>query len=97
MEYINFAYNEEITYCKKAALDRVLNEREEKELVDLAPPRVLLIRKEKIEKTVNIDEIIFYLKYILFYLFYSKCIQHIMKSQEVLLMIFKPTSLLLKQ
>ena len=62
MEYINFAYNEEITYCKKAALDRVLNEREEKELVDLAPPRVLLIRKEKIEKTVNIDEIIFYLK-----------------------------------
>ena len=37
MEYINFAYNEEITYCKKAALDRVLNEREEKELVDLAP------------------------------------------------------------
>ena len=47
---------------EKAALDRVLNEREEKELVDLAPPRVLLIRKEKIEKTVNIDEIIFYLK-----------------------------------
>ena len=43
-------------------MDRVLNEREEKELVDLAPPRVLLIRKEKIEKTVNIDEIIFYLK-----------------------------------
>ena len=37
MEYINFAYNEEITYCKKAALDRVLNEREEKELIDLAP------------------------------------------------------------
>ena len=48
---------------EKAALDRVLNEREEKELVDLAPPRVLLIRKEKIEKTVNIDKIIFYLKF----------------------------------
>ena len=30
MEYINFAYNEEITYWKKAALDRVLNERKEK-------------------------------------------------------------------
>ena len=44
-------------------MDRVLNEREEKELVDLAPPRVLLIRKEKIEKTVNIDKIIFYLKF----------------------------------
>ena len=62
IEYINFAYNEEITYWQKAALDRVLSEWEEKELVDLAPPRVLLIRKEKIEKTVNIDEIIFYLK-----------------------------------
>ena len=62
MEYMNFAYNEEITYWKKAALDRVLNEREEKELVDLAPPKVLLIRKEKIEKIVNIDEIIFYLE-----------------------------------
>ena len=62
MEHINFAYNEEIIYWKKAALDRVLNEGEEKELVDLALLRVLLIRKEKIEKTVNIDEIIFYLK-----------------------------------
>ena len=59
MEYINFADNDEITYWKKAALDRVLKEREEKELVDLASPRVLLIRKEKIEKIVNIDEIIF--------------------------------------
>ena len=62
MEYINYAYNEEITYWKKAALARVLNESEEKDLVDLAPSRVLLIRKAKIEKTVNIDEIIFYLK-----------------------------------
>ena len=35
MEYINFVYNEEITYWKKAALARVLNESEEKELVDL--------------------------------------------------------------
>ena len=59
MEYINFADNDEITYWKKAALDRVLKEREEKELVDLASPRVLLIRKEKIEKIVNINEIIF--------------------------------------
>ena len=31
-------------------------------MVDLAPSRVLLIRKEKSEKAVNIDEIIFYLK-----------------------------------
>ena len=37
MEYINFAYNEEITYWKKAALGTVANDREEKELADLAP------------------------------------------------------------
>ena len=67
---------------------RVLNESEEKELIDLAPSRVLLIRKEKSEKIVNIDEIIFYLKL---------CIQHIMKSQGLLLMIFQPKSLPLKQ
>ena len=30
MEYINFAYNEEITYWEKAASDRVLSEWEEK-------------------------------------------------------------------
>ena len=84
-EYINYAYNVEITYWGKAALARVLNESEEKELVDLAPSRVLLIRKEKIEKTVNIDEIIFYIKSM-----YSI----IMKSQGLLLMIFQPKSLL---
>ena len=30
--------------------------------MDLAPPGVLLVPKEKIEKTVNIDKIIFYLR-----------------------------------
>ena len=39
-----------------------LNESEGKELVDLESSRVLLIRKEKTEKSVNIDKIIFYLK-----------------------------------
>ena len=62
MEYINYAYNEEITYWKKAALSRALNESEGKELVDLESSRVLLIRKEKTEKPVNIGKIIFYLK-----------------------------------
>ena len=41
---------------------QLLNENEEKELVHLAPLRALLIRKEKIKKTVNTDETIFYLK-----------------------------------
>ena len=62
MEYINYAYNEEITYWKKAALSGALNESEGKELVDLESSRVLLICKEKTEKSVNIDKIIFYLK-----------------------------------
>ena len=66
MEHINFAYNEQITYSKKAALNRVLNGREEKELVDLAPSRVLLIRKEKIKKTLKIDEMIFLFKIYIF-------------------------------
>ena len=62
IDHINYVYNKEITYWKKAALGRVLNESEEKELQDLAPSRIFLIRKEKSEKTVKIDEIIFYLK-----------------------------------
>ena len=58
IDYISYAYNEEIAYWKKSALARVLNESKEKELIDLAPSRVFLIRKEKSEKTVNIDQMI---------------------------------------
>ena len=58
IDYISYAYNEEIAYWKKSALARVLNESKEKELIDLAPSRVLLIRKEKSEKTVTIDQMI---------------------------------------
>ena len=62
IDYINCAYSEEVTYWRKAALVKVSTESEEKELIDLAPSRVSLIRKVKNVKTVNIDEIIFYLK-----------------------------------
>ena len=41
---------------------RVSTESEEKELINLAPSRVSLIQKVKSVKTVNIHEIIFYLK-----------------------------------
>ena len=71
---------------EKAALDRVLNERAEKELVDLAPRRILLIRKEKIKKRANTDETIIYLKCM-----YST------HNEEPRTLIFQPTSLLLKQ
>ena len=44
---------------ERSSLGGVLNASEEKELINLGSSRVLLIRKEKGEKTVNIDEIIF--------------------------------------
>ena len=44
------------------ALESVLTDSEEKEIIDLTPLRVSLIRKVKSVKTVSIDEIIFYLK-----------------------------------
>ena len=47
IDYINYVYNKEITYWKKAALERVLNDSEEKELQDLVPSRILLIREKK--------------------------------------------------
>ena len=43
-------------------MDKVSYEREEKELVDLAPQTVLLIRKEKTEKRRNTKEIMFYIQ-----------------------------------
>ena len=54
VDFINDAYQKELRYWK--------TENEAKELIDLAPSRVILIRKVKNEKTGNIDEIIFYLK-----------------------------------
>ena len=51
IDYINYAYNEEMRNQKKTTLAQVLNETEEKELIDLAPSKVLLIRKEKSENT----------------------------------------------
>ena len=45
--YINYAHNEEITYWKKATLERFSTENEEKELIDLASSRVSLIPKVK--------------------------------------------------
>ena len=39
MEYVSYAYNQEITYWEKAALERVLNESKEKEFADLAHKR----------------------------------------------------------
>ena len=58
-KYIIYAYSEEIKYWKKPALEWVSTETEEKELVDLAPLRISLIRENKSAKTADIDEIFF--------------------------------------
>ena len=51
-----------LLYTDRAALESVSTKNEAKELINLAPSRVILFRKVKNEKLVNIDKIIFYLK-----------------------------------
>ena len=63
VDFMNDAYEKELRHWKKAALESVSNKSETKELIDLAPSRVILVLKIKNEKRVNIDEIIFYLKF----------------------------------
>ena len=64
INFINDSYQKEIHYRKKVALKKASTENETKELIDLAPSRVFLIRKAAIKnaKKMNIYEIIFYLK-----------------------------------
>ena len=62
VDFINDAYGKELRYWKRVALEGVSTENEAKELIELAPPRVILVRKVTNEKIVNIDEMIFYLK-----------------------------------
>ena len=45
IDYVNYAYSKEVTYQRKAVLERVSTESEEKELIDLASSKVSLIRK----------------------------------------------------
>ena len=63
VDFINDVYEKELRHWKRAALEIVSTENEAKELIDLAPSRVILVRKVKNKKMVNIDEIIFYLNF----------------------------------
>ena len=65
INFINDNHQKELQYWKNVALESVSTENETKELMDLAPLRACLIRKAVIKnaKKVNIDEIIFYLKF----------------------------------
>ena len=62
VDFINDAYEKELRYWKRAALESVSTKNEARELIQLAPSREILVRKVKNEKIVNINEIIFYLK-----------------------------------
>ena len=59
VDFINDAYEKELRYWKRVTLESVSTENEAKELIDLAPSRVILVRKVKNAKMVNIDEIFF--------------------------------------
>ena len=61
IDFVNDAYQKELQHWQKVALESVSTKNQAKEIIDL-PSRVCLIRKVKIAKMLNIDEIIFYLK-----------------------------------
>ena len=64
INFVNDNYQKELQYWKKLALKKASTENEAKELIDLAPSTVFLIRKAAIKnaKKMNIDEMIFFLK-----------------------------------
>ena len=59
VDFINDAYEKELRYWKRAALESVSTKNEARELIELAPRRVILVRKVKNQKVVNIEEIFF--------------------------------------
>ena len=53
IDFVNDAYQKELQHWQKVALESVSTENEAKELIDLAPSRVCLIRKVKNAKMLN--------------------------------------------
>ena len=47
IDFINDAYEKELRYWKRVALESVSTENEARELIELAPRRVTLVRKVK--------------------------------------------------
>ena len=62
VDFINDAYEKKLQYWKRVALENVLTENKTRELIELAPKKVILVLKAKNQKLVNTEEIIFYLK-----------------------------------
>ena len=62
VDFINDASEKGLEYWERAALGSVSTENEATELTELAPRKVILVRKAKNQKFVNIKKIIFHLK-----------------------------------
>ena len=61
VDFINYAYEKELRYWKRAALESASTENEARELIELAPRRVILVLKVKNQKVANIEEIVVHL------------------------------------
>ena len=59
VDFINDAYEKGLRYWKRAALESVVTGNKARELIELAPRKVILVRKVKNQKVVNIEEIFF--------------------------------------
>ena len=53
IDFINDVYQKELYYWKKIALESDLTENERKQLTDLAPSRVFLVRKVVVKNDVK--------------------------------------------
>ena len=62
VDFINDVYEKGLKYWKKVALNSVSTKNETRELIELAPKKVVLVRKAKNQKLINIEEMICYLK-----------------------------------
>ena len=60
VDFINEAYRKGLRYWKRVALESISTENEARELIELAPRKVIFVRKAKNQKLINIEEIIFY-------------------------------------
>ena len=55
VDFINDAYEKGLQYWKRAPLESVSTENEARELIESAPRKVILVRKAKNQKFVNIE------------------------------------------
>ena len=62
VDFINDAYEKGLQYWKRVDLESVSTKNEARELIELAPRKVILVRKAKNQNFVNIEETAFYLK-----------------------------------